>query len=121
MSIDGKSMTTTIAATCAGVSAMIQGTTPTHVFRLPMDTGTIRRVRITYCQNNRTVLEATESDVIMNGSEIRYRLPQACTMKFNPKAHVELQLKVLTDDGNVLASKVMQLSVSKILNTEVLE
>ena len=100
---------------------MIQGTTPTHIFRLPIDTGTIRQLRITYSQNDSVVLEATEADVTLDGSEIRYRLTQEATLKFNPGSRVELQLKVLTEDGNVMASKVMQLSVSKILNTEVLE
>ena len=39
---------------------MIRGTTPTHIFKLPIDTSTIRQLRITYVQYGKTVLEVTE-------------------------------------------------------------
>ena len=99
---------------------MIRGTTPTHIFKLPIETGTIRQLRITYNQCGKTVLEATEADCTLTGQEIRFRLTQEDTLLFTPLAAVELQIKVLTTDDNVMASKVMSLSVEKILNTEVL-
>ena len=99
---------------------MIRGTTPTHIFKLPIETDTIRQLRITYNQCGKTVLEATESDCTLTGQEIRYRLTQEDTLLFTPLAAVELQIKVLTTDDNVMASKVMSLAVEKILNTEVL-
>lgn len=100
---------------------MIQGTTPTHVFQLSIDTGIIQQLRITYTQCGKPVIEATEADVDMDGQEIRYRLTQEDTLKFDPKAHAELQLKVRISDGNVLASRVMKIPVDRILNTEVLK
>ena len=99
---------------------MIRGTTPTHIFKLPIDTGGIKQLRITYSQFGKPVLEATEADVTMDGSEIRYRLTQQDTLKFDTKTYAELQLKVLTSDGNVLASRIMKIPVEQILNTEVL-
>lgn len=99
---------------------MIQGTTPTHIFKLPIDTSTIRQLRITYAQYGKTVLEATEADVTKTGHEIRYRLSQADTLKFKVPEAVALQIKLLTEDGSVMASRIMTLTVEKILNTEVL-
>lgn len=99
---------------------MIRGTTPTHIFRLPIEADTIRKLRITYSQGRKTVLEATEADCTMTGQEIRFRLTQEDTLLFTPLVAVELQIKVLTTDDNVMASKVMSLAVERILNTEVL-
>lgn len=99
---------------------MIRGTTPTHIFKLPIETNTIRQLRITYNQGGKTILEATEADCTMTGKEIRYRLTQEDTLLFTPLAVVELQIKVLTTDDNVMASRIMSLPVEKILNTEVL-
>lgn len=99
---------------------MIQGTTPTHVFRLPIDTSTIQKLRITYSQFGKTVLEATEADCTMSEKEIRFKLTQQDTLQFTPLTAVDLQIKVLTIDNNVMASKILSLSVEKILNSEVL-
>lgn len=99
---------------------MIRGTTPTHIFKLPIDTSTIRQLRVTYVQYGKTVLEVTEAGVTMDGQEVRYRLSQEDTLQFKLPAQVEVQIKVLTADGSVMASPVMSLTVEKILNTEVL-
>lgn len=46
--------------------AIIRGTTPTHIFKLPIDISSIRRqLRITYSQYSKTVLEVTEADVVI--------------------------------------------------------
>ena len=99
---------------------MIQGTTPTHIFRLPIATRDIDQLRITYAQYGKTVLEVTEADVTMDVQDVKYRLSQGDSLKFKPQTKVEVQIKVLTADGNVMASPVMLLTVEKILNTEVL-
>lgn len=99
---------------------MIRGTTPTHIFSLPIDTSTIRELRITYAQFDRTVLEKTESDVEMDEKTITLTLTQEETLKFKHSYKVELQLKVLTDTGTVLATPIKSIDVSEILNTEVL-
>lgn len=99
---------------------MIRGTTPTHIFKLPIDTSTIRQLRITYAQYGKTVLEVTEANVTMVDQEVRYRLSQEDTLQFKLPAQVEVQIKVMTVDSNVMASPVMTLNVEKVLNTEVL-
>lgn len=37
---------------------MIRGTTPTHIFQLPMDTGDLKQIRITYSQLGRVLLRS---------------------------------------------------------------
>ena len=98
---------------------MIRGTTPTHIFKLPIDTSEICKVRITYRQSGKTVLEKTEQDITMDGDTISYQLTQEESLTFGT-ANAELQVKVLTSSGNVMASNIIKLSIGEILNTEVL-
>lgn len=100
---------------------MIRGTTPTHTFRLSIDTNTITELRITYVQLGKTVVEKTEKDVKMGEKSISLTLTQEESLEFRAGSAVEVQLKVLTNVGTVLASPVISLNVDKILNTEVLE
>lgn len=99
---------------------MIRGTTPTHYFTLPFDTGQVEKLIITYAQNGVVVLELTEENVAMDGQEIRYQLSQEDTLRFKSNVLAEVQVRVKTTDRNVLASNVMAISVSKILNEDVL-
>lgn len=100
---------------------MIRGTTPTHTFRLSIETSSIIEVRITYVQLGKTVIEKTEEDVKMGEKSISLTLTQEESLEFRAGSEVEVQLKVLTNVGTVLASPVISLNVGKILNTEVLE
>lgn len=100
---------------------MIRGTTPTHTFRLSVETSSIIEVRITYVQLGKTVIEKTEEDVRMGEKSISLTLTQEESLEFRAGPEVEVQLKVLTNVGTVLASPVISLNVDKILNTEVLE
>lgn len=48
------------------MATMSQGTTPTHVFTLPIDTSTISQLRITYIQGGTVVLDAKEGVLLEN-------------------------------------------------------
>lgn len=100
---------------------MIRGTTPTHIFRLQIETATIKEVRITYAQYSKVILEKTEKDVTLEDKSIRLKLTQEETLLFRDKVSVQLQLKILTTDNSVLACPVKDLPVEEILNEEVLE
>ena len=100
---------------------MIRGTTPTHIFNLPIATKTIKEVRVTYAQNGKTVVEKTETDVTMTSAAIRLKLSQEDTLKFAVTVPVQVQLKVLTTGDVVMASPIKMVPVSVILNEEVLE
>lgn len=99
---------------------MRQGTTPTHTFSLPFETSSISKVRITYAQEDKIVLEKTEEDCKLDGATIIVKLSQEETLKFNENAFVKIQAKILSTDGNVLVSNKISLSVGDVLNKEVL-
>ena len=100
---------------------MTRGTTPTHIFNIPIDGNTIKTVRITYKQQEVTRLEKTEADVEITTGAIKLRLSQEDTLAFVENIPVQVQVKVLIGDGTVLASHIKSLPVGKVLNEEVLE
>ena len=100
---------------------MIRGTTPTHIFNLQIETETIKKVRVTYAQNDRILVEKTENDVTLTPTAIKLTLKQEDTLKFAANMPVQIQLKVLTSGDVVLASPVKTIPVRVILNEEVLE
>ena len=99
---------------------MIRGTTPTHTFNSKIETANIRSLRITYNQGDKTVLEKTESDVIMSDTAIKVKLTQEDTYKFQANVPVQIQMKIKTTSQDVLASRIKTVSVAAILNEEVL-
>lgn len=99
---------------------LIPGTTPTHTLNLPIDTGTITKLRITYEQFGRTVIEKTEKEVSMSGKKIEVTLTQEDTLKLYENKKVKVQLKALTASGTVVSHKPIVLDVDEVLNKEVL-
>lgn len=99
---------------------MIRGTTPTHTFELPFDVDQIKDIRITYAQQDKIALEKNKADCIMNGKTVSVTLSQEDTYSFVAVGQVEVQVKILTVDGKVLANPIMWIPVQRILNTEVL-
>lgn len=100
--------------------AMIRGTTPTHIFELPFETGLLKDFRISYAQDNKILVEKSTKDCSLDGKKITVTLSQEDTLKFSHLKFVEVQLKVLTNDGAVLATPVQMVSIGAILNDEVL-
>ena len=100
---------------------MIRGTTPTHTFNLPFGVETIKEVRITYQQDNNTVIEKTEADCTKEGQRILVKLTQEETLQFTEGKQVSIQLKVLTTSNDVLVSQIAKTNCGKALNEEVLE
>jgi hypothetical protein len=99
---------------------MIRGTTPTHTFRLPFDGALIEKAMVIYAQNDVEVLRKELSDCQLEGEFLRCTLTQEDTFKFSCDANVEIQLRLLTTDGNALATFPRVLGVDKCLNDEVL-
>ena len=102
---------------------MTRGTTPTHTFTLPDDltSATISALYITYAQHGTTVLEKTLSDVTINGGVITCTLTQADTLKFEVLDQhcgcdkVDIQVRLKTYDGVVMASDIMRIPVQDVL------
>lgn len=99
---------------------MIPGTTPTHIFNLPISTGIIKDLRITYTQFRRTIIEKDLNAVTLDEKSIRLTLTQKETLQFKPSSPAFWQMKVLTSNGAVLATKVQELPIDEVLNEEVL-
>lgn len=99
---------------------MVQGTTPKHTFILPFSSDAIRILEIVYQQNGQEVLRKTESDCILKENEVSLKLTQEETFLFNAAVVVDIQIRVKTFDGEVLASRIAQVSVDRCLSSEVL-
>lgn len=97
---------------------MERGTTPVHTFTMPMDTGTLAKVRVIYVQNGKRVL--TRDDGVLLGNAVSVRLTQSETFMFDHNKPVEIQVRALTKSGDVLNSEIYKVSVGKCLDTEVL-
>ena len=99
---------------------MIKGTTPTHIFTIPFDTSVLDKVKITYAQNDAIVLTKTTENCALEENKISVTLTQEDTFAFDHKKAVEIQLRVLTKNGEVLTSLPEKVGVAKCLDDEVL-
>ena len=99
---------------------MFRATTPTHTFTLPFDTSQLEKVRITYEQNDVTILSKTEVDCVLEGKNIVLNLTQEDTLLFAPRDRVYIQLRVKTVDGKVVASGLFRKFPKECLDEEVL-
>lgn len=99
---------------------MIRGTTPTHKFNISFDTSLIKDIRISYAQDGIIIAEKTLHDCALEGDVITTSLTQEETLKFHEKRPVELQIKLLTTLGTVMATRIYTLNAGKVLNEEVL-
>lgn len=100
---------------------MIRGTTPTHFFNLPFDTEIIDKVKVIYAQNDNVMLTKEKESCACEGNVIKVRLSQEDTFKFDCKKLVQIQLRILTNGGDVLASTIQLVEVEKCLESEIIE
>lgn len=94
---------------------MIRGTTPTLEFSLPFGTDLIKEVYISFAQGVNIVLEKTLEDCVCSGEMLTVRLTQKDTLMFAHGMLVDIQLRVLTVNGEALASDIIRTSVERIL------
>lgn len=99
---------------------MIRGTTPTHTFTLPFDTSLIKRVKITYAQDDKKVFCKETEDCVMSGKVITTKLTQEETFLLDCKKLVQIQIRVVTTAGEVLATSEMVVTINKCLDDEVM-
>lgn len=100
---------------------MIQGTTPTHLFTIPFDASVISKVRVTYAQREKVLLTKDETECRLKGNVIELKLTQEETLLFDEFASVQVQVRVLTEAGDALASDLIRVPCGAILDKEVLE
>ena len=99
---------------------MRQGTTPTHTFRLPVDAGTLKQVKIIYVQCGKRVLAKYKNECAIDGEIVRVTLSQEETFKFECCYPAEVLVRALTADGRAPASKPMPFTVEPSYDDEVL-
>lgn len=100
---------------------MIQGTTPTHRFKIPLDAAIIQRVQVTYAQSGNVLLTKKDTDFRIDGNVLELKLTQEETLLFDEFSSVQIQVRVLTAGGDALASEVIRVPCGAILDKEVLE
>lgn len=98
---------------------MVRGTTPQHTFRLPFGTEHVRKVRVLYAQYGLIVL-TKEVDTFPEEGSFTVQLTQEETLRFDASCLVEIQLRVLMDDGQAICSAIMRCSVGRCLESGVL-
>lgn len=99
---------------------MIRGTTPTHIFTLPLDTDQLDEVMILYAQSDTVLLKKTTAECTMEGKTVRTTLTQEDTFLFDCTKPVQIQVRVLTLGGEALASTIQTIAVGKCLGGGVL-
>ena len=99
---------------------MYRATTPTHIFTLPFDTDQLKKIQITYRQFGETILQKNETQCVLTRKSIQVELTQEETLQFQTTAEVFIQLRVMTTDGKVMASEILQKWPKECLDEEVL-
>lgn len=103
---------------------MIRGTTPTHRFALPFDPAEMKELLLTYAQDGAIVLERRGEELSFSGRDgdwaVSHRLTQSESGLFRPGEPVRIQLRVLTQNDEALASEIVTVRVEDVLNDEVL-
>ena len=99
---------------------MINGTTPRHVFKLPFEAEYVEEIRITYSQNNKVLLAKKKKDCEFDGKKVKCYLSQQETFVFSSEYPVIIQMRIKFTDGQVIASKEIEVPGERTLNREVL-
>ena len=99
---------------------MIRGSTPTHRFKLPIDTKNLSKIKIIYAQADEILFEKDLNACTCDGDVVTVKLTQEETFKFDCKKDVQIQLRVRTTSGDVIPSNIKIVDVGKCLDDEVL-
>ena len=94
---------------------MRRGTTPTHVFKVPVDLTNAEVVYMTYKQDDRKIVEKTKDDMDITEDQITLTLTQADTLAFADNKEVKIQCRARYPDGKAIGSKVKKVPACEIL------
>lgn len=104
---------------------MIRATTPYHEFVFSEDPSEYTRILITYCQED-IVLEKEKSDLtIIENPDVpgryiaSFKMTQEEANLFEVGA-VRIQVRILKDNGDAMASEISSMKIEEVLNDEVL-
>lgn len=94
---------------------MYRGTTPTLKFSLPFDVSFIDVVWVTFSQKNKEIFTIETEDCVLEEKTITMELTQNQTLRLQGKDEVEIQVRILTHEGEALASNIFKTTVKRIL------
>ena len=99
---------------------MYRLTTPQHRFNLPLETERIADLIVSYGQGRTEVLNKRKDNCALEGNTVIVKLTQQETKLFKPDVPVKIQIRLLTVDGEALASCEYLVKCKDVLNDEVL-
>lgn len=98
---------------------MTRGTTPTLTFSIPYQASEIQKGYITFSQHHRPVFEVGLEDMELQDGKIIVTLTQRQTLQLIPD-DVMVQIRLLLNGGQAVASQRMELHVQDILKDGVI-
>lgn len=98
---------------------LIQGTTPSHKFRLSISANLIKDVMITYIQDRKIIIKKTLADVFTQDNIIYVDLTQEETFLFSHDLRVRIEVRVLTNDDKVFGRVFKNIPVEELIDKEV--
>lgn len=99
---------------------MIRGTTPTHIFETDVDLRDFR-IYISYKQRGSVIVEKTNEDCEITATQVSVKLSQEDTLKFNIDAPVRIQIRAVVENGDAIASDIIDTPAREILKDGVIE
>ena len=99
---------------------IIPGTTPTHVFTVPFKADIIEKLEIVYAQSGKAVVTKNIDACKISGNEISVTLTQEDTLSFEDEENIAIRVRVLTNEGEALASNIIHTYCGIRLSNEVL-
>lgn len=108
---------------------MIRFTTPSQEFVFHEDPRVnFNRIVVSYAQRGKIIVEKEKNDLIFTETKecdetvyvASFKMTQEETGKFTPDVPLVIQVRVLTEDGDSLASDKFEIPVDNVLKKEVL-
>ena len=99
---------------------IIRGTTPTIEYELPFDTSVLSEVFVTISQSGNVIIEKEIGDCVLTDCLLTVKLSQDETLSLSASRIAEIQVRMKTVDGDVLASDIYTDDVYKILKDGVI-
>lgn len=99
---------------------MIRYTTPIHNFELLNLNAEIKKIRVTYAQNNKEIITKTEDDVMISDNNVLVQLTQEESALFRTGYDIQVQIRVLDSNNVVQANEIFYIPIHKVLNEEIL-
>ena len=94
----------------------IRGTTPTHTFVLPFSVDLLADLTVTYKQKRRVLVKRTMEECELWDNVVAVTLTQEESLSFLPDEIAEVQIKIFSEGGDVLASPRYRLGVEDVLD-----